>query len=100
MRRWASLRRGQPPAAGAARQAELLLLEGRGRGIEQAEHLIQRLAGGGIAVGEPALAGVRAARLVAAPIGVFARIITQVCGDRVFASRSPRRGRPYAAAFW
>src|SRR5258707_12438166 len=99
MSRWASLRRGQPPAASAARQAELLLFERRGRSVEEAEPLVQRLAGGGIAVGEPALGIVRAARFVAAPIGVFARVITQICGHRVLASRSPRRGRPSAAAF-
>ncbi len=86
---WLALLRGcvrargdfdEAPAAYPAGQTLFLLLKCGGRCIHQAEHLIHRLAGLGIAVGEPALAVVRASVLVPAPITVFARILAQVFG--------------------
>ena len=71
----ASDSRSHTPAARAAGEAAFLFLGGLWRGIHQAEHLVHRLARVRIALGEPALAIVRATLPVAAPVQALAWIL-------------------------
>ena len=65
---------GDAPAAGAAGHAALLLLGGFGRGVHQAEDLIERLARLRVTQLEPALAVVRAALPATPPVQALALI--------------------------
>ncbi len=66
---------GKAPAAGLAIQALLLFLEGLGRRIHQAEHLIHWLARLEVIFGKPAHTVVGAAVAVPPPIYAVARIL-------------------------
>lgn len=69
---------GEPPAAGTAGEAAVLLLGGFGRGIHQAKDLIQRLTLIGIALGKPALAIMGAGLPVTTPVQALTGILSNV----------------------